>query len=460
MNKNFKTERRASAYVLWTVFLFCNCQKEKQVQAEIETVSATSSGQTILQGTLNVSRSKPNGGYALLLKEAISQTPGDNAEQPQASSLRVFEDGRELGPAHSRHQDIRSEGKGRFSHWGSNLYLSASDNTDPRTNGRTYTYTVTSGSAGKPSQSPTEIPSDNPGNVLGTDIIGYANVDGKTTGGSGGQIVTVTTMAELKKATESRSSLIIRIKGTISGSGSVYVKSNKSIIGVDGGTLNGIGLKIFEVSNIIIQNLTIKYVVAGTEDNDCINIKHSDHVWIDHCELFSDRNHGWDHWDGLIDITKRSNYITVSWNKLHDSYKGMLLGGGAADKGVIKVTVHNNYFYNLAERVPSLVAGNAHIFNNYFLNNNGYCIGSRMDGIVRTDNNYFYNCYTPIDTKLGGDAPGYLSGVSTNYYDKSGKNDITTKEVDWLPPYEYRSALIPAENVPAVVTQGAGPRLL
>ena len=40
------------------------------------------------------------------------------------------------------HADIRSLGGGRFSHWGNNLFFSASDNTDPRTNGRTYTYQI------------------------------------------------------------------------------------------------------------------------------------------------------------------------------------------------------------------------------------------------------------------------------------------------------------------------------
>ena len=55
------------------------------------------------------------------------------------SSLRLFEDGRPLGPAHVSHDDIRKTGNGRFAHWGPRLYFSASDNSDPRTNGRTYT---------------------------------------------------------------------------------------------------------------------------------------------------------------------------------------------------------------------------------------------------------------------------------------------------------------------------------
>ena len=55
------------------------------------------------------------------------------------SQLLVFEDGRPLGPAHSVHADIRDQGEGRYSHWTrEGLYFSASDNTDPRTNGREY----------------------------------------------------------------------------------------------------------------------------------------------------------------------------------------------------------------------------------------------------------------------------------------------------------------------------------
>jgi hypothetical protein len=64
----------------------------------------------------------------------------DGLEAPQASSLRLFEDRLALGPAHSLHADIQALGKGRYSHWGDAIYFSASDNSDPRTNGRAYRY--------------------------------------------------------------------------------------------------------------------------------------------------------------------------------------------------------------------------------------------------------------------------------------------------------------------------------
>ena len=43
-------------------------------------------------------------------------------------------------PAHAVHDDIRAKGRGAYSHWtAAVLYFSASDNSDPRKNGRAYT---------------------------------------------------------------------------------------------------------------------------------------------------------------------------------------------------------------------------------------------------------------------------------------------------------------------------------
>ncbi|MBR0798139.1 hypothetical protein JQ615_22365 [Bradyrhizobium jicamae] len=71
---------------------------------------------------------------------------GDLADVPgqfdASSPIILYEDDRPLGPAHSTpHSDISTLGHGRFSHWKGNFstfVFSSSDNTDPRTNGRTY----------------------------------------------------------------------------------------------------------------------------------------------------------------------------------------------------------------------------------------------------------------------------------------------------------------------------------
>jgi hypothetical protein len=67
---------------------------------------------------------------------------GDSSSAPSQSKLQLYENGLALGPAHSSHESIRTLGKGRFSHWGSSLRFSTSDNSNPHTNKRTYSYSL------------------------------------------------------------------------------------------------------------------------------------------------------------------------------------------------------------------------------------------------------------------------------------------------------------------------------
>jgi hypothetical protein len=71
--------------------------------------------------------------------EPLFDIDGDGLRHARRAATRVYEDGRRLGPAHQPHDYIRQSGLGQFSHWGSTLHFSSSDNTDPRTNGRSYT---------------------------------------------------------------------------------------------------------------------------------------------------------------------------------------------------------------------------------------------------------------------------------------------------------------------------------
>jgi hypothetical protein len=73
------------------------------------------------------------GRWSLFLLIKDDQTAGADA-----SDLQLFEDGRPLGPPHSLHAAIREVGEGRYSHWGRSLFLSASDNSEPASSGRTY----------------------------------------------------------------------------------------------------------------------------------------------------------------------------------------------------------------------------------------------------------------------------------------------------------------------------------
>jgi hypothetical protein len=62
------------------------------------------------------------------------------------SSAVLLENGISLpGPANAPHDDIRRLGGGRYSFWRSSVYFSTPDNSDPRANGRIYTFMVESG---------------------------------------------------------------------------------------------------------------------------------------------------------------------------------------------------------------------------------------------------------------------------------------------------------------------------
>ncbi|MBM3497115.1 MAG: hypothetical protein FJX74_00445 [Armatimonadetes bacterium] len=92
----------------------------------------------------------------------------------QASSLRLLEDGRELGPAHSMHQAIRDTGGGAYSHWSGapdgpqQLFFSASDNSDPRANERKYEWAVVYDAAGKAVPPTTAVPLTSPCRLAAT----------------------------------------------------------------------------------------------------------------------------------------------------------------------------------------------------------------------------------------------------------------------------------------------------
>jgi pectate lyase len=472
--KNYNMQKTKSlkkmtlgSLALSTLILIGSCSKnaETPVTVPINDLNASASLATTATTptvyTMDVASIRKDEGYAY--KVSPISVSGDSNEAPTASTLKVYENGVALGPAHSVHTDIRDLGKGRFSHWGTGLYFSTSDNSSPLTNGRKYTYTLTgtaSSSTGTPVTSNPATSTPATGSVLSTVLTGYAAVNGTTTGGKGATAVTVSTLAAFKSAVAGNSPKIVYVSGTISGSGltPVYVGSNTTIIGKTGAVIQSLNLYLFTVSNIIIQNVTFRNYV--TECGIYVKFQ-SHHVWIDHCDFATDRSHGWDYWGKDIGVAEGSDYVTISWNKFHDTYLSLLIGSVtsdavAANTGKLHVTVHHNYWYNVSEREPTLVFGSIHMYNNYHLNNDGYSIGARYGGTVRTDNEYFSGCKKPLTTNLDGDPVGYFSGTTTNVYSNCGKNDITSSLSTWLPSYSYTSLLDAAANVPAVVTAGAG----
>ncbi|CAM3641203.1 Pectate lyase domain-containing protein [Marinicrinis lubricantis] len=295
-------------------------------------------------------------------------------------------------------------------------------------------------------------------------LIGFAAMNGGTTGGEGSNavVVTVSTGTDLQNAIKNKDPnrpLKIYVDGTItqsnsSGLSKIDVKdtSDISIYGVGNrGELSGIGIKIWRADNIIIRNLKIHHVNIG--DKDAISIEGpSSNIWIDHNELYNSLDASKDYYDGLIDMKGESEYITISWNYIHDSWKTSLIGSSDSDNFDRKVTYHHNYFENIYSRGPLFRFGQGHLFNNYYDGIIDTGINSRMGATLRIENNHFENSKDPI-VSMYSDQIGYWD-VRNNKFVNSTGNMPTTSTTTYNPPYSY--SLTPVDDVKALVLQNAG----
>lgn len=274
-----------------------------------------------------------------------------------------------------------------------------------------------------------------------------------TTGGAGGTTVTVTTIAQLTTEAGSAGAKTIKISGMLQGSDQIYVTSDKTIVGVgaDSG-LTGAGLFIKKAHNVIVRNLRISLAKAPV---DLIQIQKSDHVWIDHNELFNDRLHDKDYYDGLLDINHGSTDVTVSWNHLHDHFKGSLVGhsdkNGTEDAS-IRVTYGHNWFGNVEARLPRIRFGHLHAYNNLFENAPTSGIHCLMEAQCLVQNNVFVHVNLPIWTTEDSPVDGYANAVGNDY---GGAAPVITRTGTFTSP-PYAVTLDPTAQVAAEVRAGTG----
>ncbi|KAM0135009.1 hypothetical protein ACHAP3_005099 [Botrytis cinerea] len=286
---------------------------------------------------------------------------------------------------------------------------------------------------------------------------GFATQNGGTKGGAGGATTTVSTLAQFTAAvTNDEVARVIVVSGTISGSVKVRVGSNKTIIGKKGATLIGIGLYINKSTNVIVRNIISQKVLAA--NGDAIGIQAAKNVWIDHVDVSSDLNNGKDYYDGLIDVTHASDWVTISNSYIHDHFKASLIGhsdnNAAEDTGHLTVTQHNNYWSNIGSRTPSFRFGTGHVFNSYFLNANTG-IDTRDGAQILVQSNVFKNVSEPI-AALYSDDTGYANAFDNDlggYANTAPVGTLTTTSL----PYSY--SLLGSGSVVAAVVGSAGATL-
>ena len=309
--------------------------------------------------------------------------------------------------------------------------------------------------------------------------IGFAAQNGGTTGGAGGSVVTVRTGHELNSALAAHQSswksnnghrTVIRIDGTINAGNSPVSRfdikdtGNLSLIGSGRGVLDGRGILIRGSSNIIVRNLTIRYVRDGSGDGiDIDGTRPVRNVWIDHNTFHNRLNVDKDYYDGLVDGKLDTSYVTLSYNIFRDSHKTSLWGhsdneSGSADR---RITFAFNQFSNITSRAPLLRFGQTHIYNNYYNQVSDTGINTRMGNRVRIENNLFENSKNPIvscySRQLGfWDARNnQMNNVRwEGASDCAVANSGNTATITYNPPYSYQ--LLPVEQVKAHVTANAG----
>lgn len=308
-------------------------------------------------------------------------------------------------------------------------------------------------------------------------LVGWATVasDGvdAVTGGGNVTPVLVSDYESLNALTKDNLPRVIIISGTIDTVGkAISVGSNKTIIGLDKNTLIKGGFTIKNSCNVILSNLNIQGVWPVTSLPDCIDVENCHHIWMDHLNV-------WDAPDGNLDIKGSSNYITVSWSKfwytsdLHEHRLSNLVSSGTGNDATelhqLNVTYHHNWFAdNVSQRMPRLLYGRSHIYNNYYTaEGNDYCVGVGCYASALIEQNYFKNVKNPHQFMYQGIIPTYITARNNIYDNTTGKQDngyaagnshFKAMEVEKFdnPPYTYYPDA--AEDVPAIVEAYAGPR--
>ena len=320
--------------------------------------------------------------------------------------------------------------------------------------------------------------------------VGWASVDGGTTGGQGKNAVVVENYEQLRNAlaegdTVSRT---IYVKGRIDVPMMLRVKRvrNKSIIGLNGASLvndrytlhrDSTGTLMLDgCENIVLQNLTLVGPGAFDRDaNDNLCVTRSTHIWVDHCDFR-------DGMDGNFDCNNGSDYITVSWcrfrylrqpwpkladdmNDDHNSDHRFSNLWGASDRegprsqGRLRTTFDHCWWdEGCRARMPFVRFGQIHLLNCLYSSSVATVyVQSRFRSNVLVENCAFVN--KPSDVHLfqtpSSSRPEYQD-YNIVFRGCLGADDLQQRHGDadyFVPPYAYDAE--PASTVEASVRAGA-----
>ncbi|MEI7374219.1 pectate lyase [Dickeya chrysanthemi] len=245
-------------------------------------------------------------------------------------------------------------------------------------------------------------------------VTGYARMKQVSGGGVGGQIVYVDNVNALASHLAGPEHKNIVITGSLNTPDKhiILLGSNKTLVGRNPAiTLHNIYLVANNnVGNVIIKNLTFQHDKKINGNNDIqLRVSSGEGYWLDHCNFVG---HEWSVNDGAEDkhiyFGEDADFITISYCVFANHRYGCIFGypvdGNSRFKGKPRITICNNYYYNLYVRAPGLFRyGEFNVFNNMI---KGFHLGFTVDGDARvySSNNGFYTAlesFSVVDYKRG-----------------------------------------------------------
>ena len=254
----------------------------------------------------------------------------------------------------------------------------------------------------------------------------------------------------------------------------IKLPSNTTLIGIgnNAGFIHG-SIVLSNVSNVIIRNLKIEAPVdvepkfeegdGWNAEWDGINIITSSYIWIDHV-TFTDGQFTDDKYqekagykyvqhDGLLDIKRGSDFITVSYCLFENHDKTMLIGhsdkNAEQDENKLNITLHHNVFSDIGQRAPRIRFGKVHMYNNLFKGTVDtsktaypylYSIGLGYKGSVLSEKNQFMITGLKDSCKIVKQFKGNNLQDNHSLFNQSTVNWSSCgfdNKVTWSVPYQY-----------------------
>ena len=279
-------------------------------------------------------------------------------------------------------------------------------------------------------------PTDQSYEDLVSKVVGFGD---KTTGGQGGALCAVTSLANsgagtLRSCLESTGARWVHfnVSGVIDlAASSINAKSNKTVDGRGANItiVNG-GINLNGIENVIIHNVKFSdqssFIGASNKPVGIpyLNIlRNSRNIWIDHVTISNNE-------DDPVQIgntgtgTSPRN-ITISWCKWENKVnKALAIGFNPTkfpDDINITVTLHHNFFNDTIQRQPRVSQAKVHTFNNYVYSWGGIMPSS--DSVQNAELFSENNIYEAGSNKLAIGTTNVGSGVTEAGFVRS-KTDL------------------------------------